>query len=73
MTSVFDFMGVGQPSADVMAEMLKGTRQHTTKAKVGLTVLPKTRLALKDYVDQCNRETAALLNDDRFLWKDHVF
>ena len=73
MTSVFHFMGVGQPSADVMAEMLKGPRQHTTKAKVGLTVLPKTRLALKDYVDRCNRETAALLNDDRFLWKDHVF
>lgn len=53
-----------------MAEILNQTRRHVTKNKQGI-ILPETVEALREFYDGCNKETAKLLKDDRFLWLDH--
>lgn len=53
-----------------MAKILNQTRRHVTLDKTG-TVLPETVVALREFYDECNKETAVLLGDDRFLWRDH--
>ena len=34
--------------------------------------MPETRELIRPLLDQCNKETAEILQDDRFLWRHHV-
>ncbi|CAL1541435.1 unnamed protein product [Lymnaea stagnalis] len=70
LDGVFKFLDIPSVSSELMADILNQTRRHVTSLKHGV-VLPETRVALRSFYEECNRETAMLLEDDRFLWLDH--
>ncbi|CAG5134870.1 unnamed protein product [Candidula unifasciata] len=70
LTRVFQFMDLPTPPQDQMADILNQTRRHVTQKKAG-KIRPETVTALRKFYDDCNKETAELLQDDRFLWSDH--
>lgn len=53
-----------------MSEIVGQSRRLVTGDKKG-GVLPETVQVLRRFYDAYNKETAELLADPRFLWKDH--
>ncbi|XP_059177868.1 carbohydrate sulfotransferase 15-like [Physella acuta] len=70
LKGVFDFLEIPQLSKTLMADVLNQTKRHVTAEKKGVA-LPETVKVLREFYADCNKETAELLGDDRFLWKDH--
>ncbi|XP_059177873.1 carbohydrate sulfotransferase 15-like isoform X2 [Physella acuta] len=69
LKGVFDFLDIPQPTKAVMEDILKMGKHHVTDKKG--VALPETVKVLREFYADCNKETAELLGDDRFLWKDH--
>ncbi|BFZ00889.1 hypothetical protein BsWGS_03928 [Bradybaena similaris] len=70
LKKVFTFLDLPSLPESKMAKIINQTRRRVTKRKHGV-VLPETAKALRQFYDTCNKNTADLLNDDRFLWLNH--
>ncbi|CAG5125553.1 unnamed protein product [Candidula unifasciata] len=70
LKKAFKFLDLPSLPDSKMAEIINQTRRHVTRNKQGV-VLPETVKVLRQFYDNCNKDTAQLLNDDRFLWLGH--
>ncbi|XP_061187382.1 carbohydrate sulfotransferase 15-like [Saccostrea echinata] len=71
---LFSFLGVGDVYSDVMERTIKLPHKYVTKIKLEQgPMLIETWNILTEFFKEPNRKLAAILNDERYLWKDATF
>ncbi|PVD34898.1 hypothetical protein C0Q70_06179 [Pomacea canaliculata] len=71
LLEVFRFLDLPLPDKRTMKKMVELPIAHHTQEKDSAgAMLPETRALLRKYVEPCNAELAALLKDEKYLWKD---
>jgi len=72
LRAVLTFLSLTQPTGALWRRMLSRPRAnvHRAGASGSTALLPETRSLLASFYAPFNEELAALLGDDRFLWKD---
>ncbi|XP_059177860.1 carbohydrate sulfotransferase 15-like [Physella acuta] len=70
LKGVFDFLDIPPLTSSEIEDIVNMARRRVTVEKKGVA-LPETVKVLREFYADCNKETAELLGDDRFLWKDH--
>ncbi|XP_062588301.1 carbohydrate sulfotransferase 15-like [Saccostrea cucullata] len=74
LLQLFTFLGVGDIYLDVIERIVKMPHKYETKSKIEQgSMLKETWDILIEFFKEPNRRLAAVLNDERFLWKDALF
>ncbi|XP_061187470.1 carbohydrate sulfotransferase 15-like [Saccostrea echinata] len=74
LLKLFAFLGVGDIPSNLLNEIIKMPHKYETKRKQNQgSMLNETWEILTDFFEEPNRKLAAMLNDERYLWKDTEF
>ncbi|XP_062587525.1 carbohydrate sulfotransferase 15-like [Saccostrea cucullata] len=74
LLKLFSFLNVGDISSTLLNQIANMPHKYETKRKQSQgSMLNETWEILSDFFEEPNRKLAAMLNDERYLWKDAVF